>query len=95
MAVSVLTRQNTQVEFSTRIIDSIDVIESSPGKEDFAGGLSYIKDFNDVWLGLTYSTKISEVIGFGFTGYFAYKTYTNSNQVILEALKTDGDIASY
>ena len=95
MAVSVLTRQNTQVEFSTRIIDSIDVIESSPGKEDFAGGLSYIKDFNDVWLGLTYSTKISEVIGLGFTGYFAYKTYTNSNQVILEALKTDGDIASY
>ncbi len=95
LAVSVLTRQSTQVEFTTRIIDSIDVIESSPGKEDFAGGLSYIKDFNDVWVGLTYSTKISEVFGLGFTGYFAYKTYTNSNQVILEALKTDGDIASY
>ena len=95
LAVSVLTRQSTQVEFTTRIIDSIDVIESSPGKEDFAGGLSYIKDFNDVWLGLTYSTKMSKVIGLGFTGYFAYKTYTNSNQVILEALKTDGDIASY
>ena len=95
LAVSVLTRQSTQVEFSTRIIDSIDVIESSPGKEDFAGGLNYIKDFNDVWGGVTYSTKISEVFGLGFTGYLAYKTYTNSNQVILEALKTDGDIASY
>ncbi|MCW8806059.1 MAG: hypothetical protein OQK56_06315 [Ignavibacteriaceae bacterium] len=95
LAVSILTRQNTKVEFSTRIIDSIDVIESSPGKENFAGGLNYNKDFNDVWGGITYSTKISEVFGLGFTGYFAYKTYTNSNQIILEALKTDGDIASY
>jgi hypothetical protein len=95
LAVSILTRQHTKVEFSTRIIDSIDVIESSPGKEDFAGGLNYIKDFTDVWGGITYSTKINEVFGLGFTGYLAYKTYTNSNQIILEALKTDGDIASY
>ncbi|MCW9065244.1 MAG: hypothetical protein OQJ78_03035, partial [Ignavibacteriaceae bacterium] len=85
LAVSILTRQNTKVEFSTRIIDSIDVIESSPGKENFAGGLNYNKDFNDVWGGITYSTKISEVFGLGFTGYFAYKTYANSNQIILEA----------
>ena len=35
------------------------------------------------------------MLGLGFTGYLAYKTYTNSNQIILEALKTDGDIASY
>ena len=95
LAVSILTRQNTNIEFSTRIIDSIDVIESSPGKEDFAGGLNYIKDFTDIWGGITYSTKISKVFGLGFTGYLAYKTYTNSNQIILQALKTDGDIASY
>ena len=58
LAVSVLTRQSTQVEFTTRIIDSIDVIESSPGKEDFAGGLSYIKDFNDVWARINLFHKI-------------------------------------
>ena len=37
LAFSLLTRQNAELEFSTRIIDSIDVIESSPGKENFAG----------------------------------------------------------
>ena len=95
IVVSILTRQTNQVEFKTRLIDSIEVIESSPGKENFAGGIDYDQNFKDIWAGLTYSTKINEVFGLGFTGYVAVKNYANQNIIILEALKTDGEIASF
>jgi hypothetical protein len=69
LAFSILTRQNSNLEFSSRFIDSLEVIESWPGKENFAGGINTEKKFNDVWGGITYSTKLSKIIGIGFTGY--------------------------
>ena len=95
IVVSILTRQSNQIEFNTRLIDSIDVISSSPGKEDFAGGIDYSQNFKDVWAGVTYSAKINDVIGVGATGYVAVKSYTNENITLLEALQENGDIASY
>ena len=95
LALSVLTRQNTNFEFRTRLIDSLDVIESSPGKENFAGGVTFEKKFNDVWAGITYSTKLNEIFGVGFTGYFAYRSHNSGKQVVLQALKSDGEIASF
>ena len=95
LVFSVLTRQSSQLEFDTRIIDSVDAIPSSPGKEDFAGGTDYNFNSKDVWGGITYSTKINKMIGFGVTGYVAVKNYSNQNLIILQALKENGDIGSY
>jgi hypothetical protein len=93
--VSVLTRELGEVEFKNRIIDSVEVIPSSPGKEDFAGGIDYYRNFNEIWAGITYSAKISNIMGVGCTGYVAVKSYQNRNYVLLQALKSDGDIASF
>ena len=95
LAFSILTRQNSNTEFSARVIDSLEVINSSPGKESFAGGISDGKKFNDVWGGITYSTKLSKIIGLGFTGYISYRSHQASSITILQALQSNGDIASY
>jgi hypothetical protein len=95
LALSLLTRQSTSFEFSTRIVDSLDIIESSPGKESFAGGFSLEKKFVDMWGGITYSTKLSELVGLGITGYFAYDTHRIGSETILQALQSSGDIASF
>jgi len=95
IVVSVLTRQLGEFDFKNRLIDSVEVIESSPGKEKFAGGVDYFRKFQEVWAGITYSNKINEVIGLGCTGYIAVNSYTNQSTTILQALKTDGNIASY
>ena len=97
LAFSILTRQNSNLEFSTRIIDSLDVIKSWLGKENFAGGINTEKKFNDVWGGITYSTKLSETIGIGVTGYVAYRSHKASSITILQALQdtVNGEIASY
>ncbi len=95
LAFSILTRQKMDFEFQTRLIDSLDIIESSPGKENFAGGISIQRDFNEVWAGLTYSTKLDELVGFGLTWYSAYRSQTSSNETIIQVLPSEGDIASY
>ena len=95
LAFSILTRQNSNLEFSARVIDSLEVIESSPGKESFAGGINTEKKFNDVWGGITYSTKLSETIGIGITGYISYRSHKATSLSILQALQSNGEIASY
>ena len=95
LAFSILTRQKMNFEFQTRLIDSLDIIESSPGKENFAGGVSLQREFNETWVGLTYSTKLNEMVGFGLTWYSAYRSQTSSNETIIQVLPSEGDIASY
>lgn len=95
LALSILTRQSADFEFTTRLIDSLNVINSSPGKESFAGGFEASKKFNDVWGGATYSTKFGKMIGFGFTWYLAYISHRASTETILQALQSNGDIASF
>jgi len=95
LAFSILTRRNSDVEFSTRIIDSLDVVQSNPGEESFAGGINFEKKFNDVWGGITFSSKLNKIIGVGLTGYIAYRSHKSSSITILEALLSNQEIASY
>ncbi len=95
LALSILTRQKMDFEFQTRLIDSLDIIESSPGKENFAGGISIQREFNEVWGGITYSSKLNDVIGFGATWYMAYRSQRSTNEIIIQVLPSEGDIASY
>jgi hypothetical protein len=95
LALSILTRQKMDFEFQTRLIDSLEIIESSPGKENFAGGISIRREFNEVWGGITYSSKLNDVIGFGLTWYMAYRSQRSSNETIIQALLANHDIASY
>lgn len=95
LALSILTRQKMNFEFQTRLIDSLDILESSPGKENFAGGISIEREFDEVWGGITYSSRAGETFGFGLTGYVAYRSQKSSAQTIIQVLPSEGDIASY
>jgi len=94
LALSILTRQKMDFELRNRLIDSLDIIDSSPGKEQFAGGINIQRELNEVWGGLTYSSKLSDVVGLGATWYIAYRGQRTLNQVIVQILPATGDIAS-
>jgi len=66
------------------------VIESSPGKENFAGGTNLEKKFNDVWGGITYSSTLGEKIGIGITGYVSYRSHSARTLTLLQALQSNG-----
>jgi hypothetical protein len=94
LALSLLSRQRMDFEFRYRLIDSLDILPASPGKEEFAGGLSLDRNFDEIWGGLTYSSKLNDLIGFGATGYIAYRSQVASRQTIIQVLPDSGDIAS-
>ena len=93
LALSLLSRQRMDFEFRTRLIDSLDILPE-PGKEDFAGGISFDRNFDEIWGGLTYASKLNDFIGFGVTGYVAYRNQVASRQTIIQVLPDSGDIAS-
>ncbi len=94
IAISILTRQKMNVEVTTRRIEQKDVIPAAPGLEDFAGGLSFDQDFEEVWVGLTWARKLSEKIGLGISPYVAYRNQKLSREIIMQALESDGGAAS-
>jgi hypothetical protein len=94
LALSILTRQKMDFEFTTRLIDSLDINSSSPGKESFAGGIDIERNFDEIWGGITYSSKLNDKVGFGLTGYIAYRSQTSERQTIIQVLPDSGDIAS-
>jgi len=49
---------------------------------------------DDIWAGFTYSIKLNEIVGLGVTWYFAYRYHTLSQQTVIQALKSSGEIAS-
>ena len=94
LVLSILTRQSSNFDFSATIVDSIDILENSPGKENLTVGIDIEKTMDDVWTGFTYSTKLSEKVGLGATLYFAYRYHSLRQGTFIQALKSSGDIAS-
>ncbi len=85
LALSILTRQKMDFEFQTRLIDSLEIIETSPGKENFAGGISLRREFNEVWGGITYSTKLNDVAE---TNAIKLDLKENSKKVMVSSTKS-------
>jgi len=94
LALSILTRQSMNFEFSTRRIVTTDFFPNSPGQEEFAGGISVEKEFNEIWTGLTYAQKVSSIIGLGVTTYIAYRNQENKNQTVIQVLSANNKISS-
>lgn len=94
LAFSILTRQSLNAEFITRTIETADILPDSPGEEDFAGGISFDQDFDEIWAGLTYAHKLSPKIGIGISPYLAYRGQDRTNQKIIQILKSDGGMVS-
>jgi hypothetical protein len=91
LAFSLLTRQSMNFEFETRRIG----IENGSTSNSFvAGGLSMEQKFDEIWGGLTFSHKLSETVGFGATGYVAYRSQHYNLQTVIEDLDSINQISS-
>jgi hypothetical protein len=94
LAVSILTRQKYKFEVIGRRIDSLEVIPDSPGKEDFAGGITNDHYVDELWFGLTWARKLSPKIGLGITPYVAYRSQESNRLTVIQILKTNGEAES-
>ncbi len=91
LAFSLLTRQSMNFQFETRQIGIEDGNEAS---NFISGGLSMQQKFDEIWGGLTFSHKLSEIIGIGATAYVAYRNQNYNLQTVVEDLDSINQISS-
>lgn len=77
LAFSLLTRQSMNFDFETRQIGTERNLNEY-GSNFAAGGLSLQQKFDEIWGGLTFSHKLNDFIGLGFTTYIAYRNQTSN-----------------
>ena len=92
-AYSILTRQKANLKFVVGQTDSIDVIETTPGDELFAGEVKFNTNLDDLWAGLSWAYPFSKKFGIGITQYFSIRSQNNSFRFLAEALTTTGKTA--
>jgi hypothetical protein len=71
--VAFLTNISQDLHFNVAHIDSLNVINRLDGDEIFSGSLSYVRTFEDIYVGGGISKSLSERWNFGLSGFFTYK----------------------
>jgi hypothetical protein len=86
LVLSGLTRYQSEFRDAFYVIDTRDVISTSPGDEYFSGSLQLdIKTFEG-WGGLTWSRAVHDRVGVGITQYIAYRQGRGSYSASAEAV---------
>ncbi|WP_430817590.1 hypothetical protein [Carboxylicivirga sp. RSCT41] len=88
-AYAFLTRNRSDLSFSTRSELYGDVIDKFPGEEYFSGNIAFNKKFNEEWLGGTWSKDLSENFSIGFSGFFTTRNQRSSIETKLQAYTSD------
>jgi hypothetical protein len=71
--VAFLTNISQDLNFNVMNIDSIDIIKRLDGKEIFTGSISYMRTFEDIYVGGGVSKSFSDRWSIGLSGFFTYK----------------------
>jgi hypothetical protein len=92
---SLLTRQTGDASFTTREVDTVDIIPANPGDELFGGELKFNQKLDDLWAGLTWAYPVSKKFGIGLTQFLSIRSQSLSGRILLETLSANGSTASY
>jgi hypothetical protein len=90
LGYSYVSRQEVRLGLSVSSTGRRDILPEVPGAEDYATQFRLDEKLTERWLGLTWSTKVADGIGFGVSQYFAIRTHRTSVQEVAEALTGEG-----
>ena len=88
LAYSLFPRQGLKANITGRSVGQSDVLPS-PGLEQTYVEARLEQDLDETWAGLTWSRKLSEHVGIGFSPYVAIRSQRTRAQVIAQALGSD------
>jgi len=94
-AYSFLTRQRSKADFFVRVEDEGDLIAAIPGNEIFNGKLGIGIDFQEEWIGLTWSPPLGKKISLGLSGFYAHVNKSASLDLDMKALDENNQVASF
>jgi len=93
-AISYLNRFSANYTLNSREVTDTGGVPGFPSDGVLVGEVLYEQNLTESWGGLTWSRKLRENIGFGFTTYGSLRTQSLRNQWFAEAVAPAGDAAS-
>lgn len=88
LAYSLFPRQGMQANISGRNATQNDVLPA-PGLEQTYVEARLEQNLDETWAGLTWSRKLSEHVGIGFSPYVAVRSQRTRSQIIAQAIGSD------
>lgn len=93
-AVSFLTRQKTQADFTVSAQKEGDLIDQTPGEELVRTDENFKIGFREEWLGLSWSYAFSEKFGIGISNFFSYINKGSLTELDINSLDENNRLAS-
>lgn len=91
LAYSLLTREQSDIDIEGRK----NSIAAATGALAASGGeLIFSNNLKDLWAGLTWSHLLGKNVGIGLSSYLAIRDQKRRTQVLAEALRPQGEVAS-
>jgi hypothetical protein len=94
MAYSVLQRYRNEFELIGRNAITRDVLPGIGGDEFLAGEVTYNFKISDLWVGITWSTQLSDKLSFGVTPYFSIRSMRWDRRILYEGIQENGNTAT-
>lgn len=91
---SFLTRQRLDFNFTIRANEMLEIIEASPGEEQFSGEVKLRQSLKEEWLGLTWAHKLYPNFSIGITNYVTIRNQNTSQRILLQALTQSNDVVT-
>lgn len=66
------TRDKVQTELRSRTNQRLDLIEATPGLEEYIGDFYYRMEYEDYWIGAGIAKKMTDNFSFGISGFHSY-----------------------
>jgi hypothetical protein len=89
-----LTRYRNSFDFLTRTEEEGDVLSYFPGEELLTGKVSWNKELEEEWIGLSWAYPLNEKLSVGLTGFWASRRQDATFDLQLAALTTDNTVAA-
>jgi len=94
MAYSIIQRYGNEFELIGRNASTLDALPGIEGEEYLAGELDYRFKISDLWVGISWSTQLSERLSFGVTPYFSIRSMRWDRRILYEGILEDGSTAA-
>jgi hypothetical protein len=90
---SLLTRFDSDLEYSIRTNGEGDIIDGLSGQELYAGEVTWNRELNERWLGITWSCRVKPNFGIGVSQFVSRRSQESQFDVQLQALSSNDEVS--
>jgi len=93
LGYSVFSRYKIDMHLTGTVVDTRDILSSSPGNEMFVGTFNLMEKLDEPWIGISWSKRLNDRLGIGLSQYVTIRSHSLRYQSMSQAQPSGGRIA--